>query len=975
MSNGIKIPVEAVFNAGGAKQGIDAITDAAGKADKAVGQVADSATKAEAAVGAMGDAIKTSGKQKLSPVEKDAVRNVRDLEAAVQSYFRVASAVGKRLKASGQSGKAFEDIDWHQMYPGDPARAQKVRSMALAFAAGHLQPVPAPTPSPGGAPAPSAPPSGPQPPPPPPKPTPWGKTMAGQVVGAGLNAAGPAGGVANGAIGAGVSGGLLAGVAGLVGGLAALAVGKAVGAVVEKVGAAQREEVGYDTLKRTLGDVNVGFNALKQSLQATSYSLDVSFDEGQRLAQQFARGSGMGGRAAGTAIAGEVGAAGGFARSFGLDPSQGAGFFAQQRMLGTTSDERGSRRLAMLIGEAISKSDAFSKADEVLDAIAGYTASQTRAGMNAANVEGYTAMLAGMVGSKRPGMDAVNSAALLDRANQSIIGGGAAGEAGQNFLFAALSRGAPGMDPIDAAVLQQQGAFGTRRKAFGEGSAYRGYMGGAGFRLSGGPDDDKTNLHAILEQVERVYGNSPAMKKLASNAVANLFNFNESQAMAMMSIQPARLGGMGNRLGRLGIDMKAVNASGISRMAQIEGDSSMSESQKDEAMRRAASEGQERTLGSDVRKSTTAVENIQQEIAGKLVPLTNEMRNGIMYLAGKGNMSTREIQEAVLRGDSKDRAATIGADFDAKLDGAYKDREKAKKAIREGLLLDGTARADLSPAEKQQRMEAAKARRAEEVRTEEVVDKLQKAKADALKDEADRLTAEITALNKAASERLKKEAEVKAERERLVAAGAAAGGLSGPASGAGRAGVALDADTAAYLAETDRLIGAPAGTSAAQIATESGWRGDAVSRRGARGLAQIMPATQAVLEKRLGRRLDPHNQSDALLMQRMVMQENVAKFGNWQDGARAYNGGWDRSRWGNRETSAYVPQIERQRALDAGTPLPENASASATGGQRHTVSGSAAVSVTLQYPNGQPAAPAQQIPVRLGPARPAGFVG
>lgn len=112
-----------------------------------------------------------------------------------------------------------------------------------------------------------------------------------------------------------------------------------------------------------------------------------------------------------------------------------------------------------------------------------------------------------------------------------------------------------------------------------------------------------------------------------------------------------------------------------------------------------------------------------------------------------------------------------------------------------------------------------------------------------------------------------------------------------------------------YLAETDTLLSLPAGTSARQIHQESKFKDDAVSPVGARGLAQMMPATVQSLSGRLGRKLDPHNTDDALLMHREVMRENIAKFGNPDDALRAYNAGWDKKKWANPETEGYLQKI------------------------------------------------------------------
>jgi hypothetical protein len=113
----------------------------------------------------------------------------------------------------------------------------------------------------------------------------------------------------------------------------------------------------------------------------------------------------------------------------------------------------------------------------------------------------------------------------------------------------------------------------------------------------------------------------------------------------------------------------------------------------------------------------------------------------------------------------------------------------------------------------------------------------------------------------------------------------------------------------AFTDETDKLLGLTPGTSLAQLRVESGLRDNAVSPVGAKGLAQVMDPTRAALEKRLGRTLDPFNTDHALLMQREVLRENMQKFGNREDALRAYNAGWNRNRWNNPETAAYVDKI------------------------------------------------------------------
>lgn len=117
-------------------------------------------------------------------------------------------------------------------------------------------------------------------------------------------------------------------------------------------------------------------------------------------------------------------------------------------------------------------------------------------------------------------------------------------------------------------------------------------------------------------------------------------------------------------------------------------------------------------------------------------------------------------------------------------------------------------------------------------------------------------------------------------------------------------------DLDAELAQTDKMLGLPAGLSRAQIQVESGFNPRAVSPAGAMGLAQVMPATLKSLSQRLGRDLDPYSPQDAVQIQREVLRENLTKFRDPAKALMAYNGGWDPAKWNNPETQAYVGKIQ-----------------------------------------------------------------
>lgn len=114
----------------------------------------------------------------------------------------------------------------------------------------------------------------------------------------------------------------------------------------------------------------------------------------------------------------------------------------------------------------------------------------------------------------------------------------------------------------------------------------------------------------------------------------------------------------------------------------------------------------------------------------------------------------------------------------------------------------------------------------------------------------------------------------------------------------------------AALAQTDKMLSLPEGFSAAQIQVESGGNPKARSPAGAMGLAQVMPKTLSTLSTRLGRKLDPDDEADAIEIHREVMRENLAKFKDPDKALKAYNGGWDPAKWNNPETSAYVGKVQ-----------------------------------------------------------------
>lgn len=660
----------------------------------------------EQQINALGQKIAAQNRVQYSPVSVKSIEDVRKLNAALQEVYKTQAGLRQRLKATGQENTSFADWDWKRMYPHAASRAIAQQSVFTRVVGAQ--------PFSGGGGAGGKPPS-----PPTDQPSrPGDGSLPGTVASvaqAGLRATGPAGGVVANSIGAGMSGGFGAGMMGLMGGMLALGVGKLVSGVMEKIEQAEGSNIALDRLKRTLGDVNVSFDALKSVVRDGADNLKITYAESEQLATQFAKLGNLSG-AQYRDLAEELDVGVGVSRSFGLDPAQGVGVMGQMRGIGVTSNTQDSRRFALLIGETIGKSGAFAKADEVMEALASFAASQTRNNMSAANVSGYAGMLSGMVGSGIPGLDPQGAAGMLARINSSLSAGGAKGEASQ--FFTALVGNDLGLDPIQTQILREGGAFATNKDMFGRGSAYRRYMG------EEGPGGDKTVLQATLERLnkQRFASDERQDKLLRAQAASNHLGVNVSQAMALLSVKPNQMGELQERFG----DLSKLSANGIGNLSKAmygtaaerqsiardllgrKGNAAISEDDRkkiesaqgdDSKLMTLLGElsvkyGQEETTGSIARDSKALLDNIKVAIADRLVPMTNEMRLGILSIAGVGQhgKTTQDILRSVVNADFDERAGRVNASYDAKVAALEKQRGFHTGQITESGLIETAAR-------------------------------------------------------------------------------------------------------------------------------------------------------------------------------------------------------------------------------------------------------------------------------------------
>ncbi|SDH27435.1 lytic transglycosylase domain-containing protein [Nitrosomonas sp. Nm132] len=633
----VRIPISADFNSG--------------DLDKVVQQFSSQMNR-------LAKSIAEANNTKFNPIDDATADDIKKVIHQFDALKRLSESFNKRLKDTGQSNAGLFDIDFHRLYENQRAGARKALDVLQYVTAGTTfasrmpgtttgnqggSQLPVPT---NGTPATAG----------------W-KHWGGNVFNSAMGAAGPGGQVISNAVSAGMSGGLKAGLFGLAGGFAALGVGKLISSAREKIGDAQQEAIGYDRLKRSLGDINVGFDELKSSLRFSAGEIWETFGKTQELAVEFAKISGLS-RDQSKNLAKEVAFGGGFSWSLGLDTKQGNQFFAQMRQFKVTNNESDTRRLGLMIGEGIARSGAFSKADELMQAIAGYTANQARMSLTVPNVAGYAGMLSSMVGSGIPGLDPQGAAAILGRANSAIMQGGGAGEAGQNFLHSILGR--LGLNPVESTLFQEGGLLSTGASTFG-GKLFTDW---AKMRGVAAPGIAGNSSDTLFSHVMGGLGDNYSNPWLRLNAMSRMFGVNHSQAMALDVLHkqnPKMLGGMETHLSGLGVDISKLSSTGIMSTASIfTGDrktldgaardllnrtdkgklndqeredlikAQMGDDEgafRDVLMKLTSTREMQQTEGSKTQELLSETNRVLQDMASRLVPAIDTMKDGILHLA------------------------------------------------------------------------------------------------------------------------------------------------------------------------------------------------------------------------------------------------------------------------------------------------------------------------------------------------------
>lgn len=411
---------------------------------------------------------------------------------------------------------------------------------------------------------------------------------------------------------------------------------------------ARQESTSTDQLLRSVGDLDKTFDDLRSRVRASGEGLGVLYTESAALAKQYAKVA----NGDGDDIGGNVRTGFGLARGYGLELGEGVGFMAQARHFGQIgADDKDGRKFALMIAESIEKGGNTAKAGEVLTAVTNFSSQVARLALTTPNAAGFAGALAGLTSTHTPGMDPANAASMLMQVDGSIRQGGGMGEAGLNFTYGALSREMPGIDPIMAKAVMEQGAFGSGVSPQVAEFAKRNGIKTPEF-------SGKDNLSVVMGEMDRQYGNS--MMKL--DATKNYFGLNSlSQAAALSNMDRKKLGGL---QGLVGNDISTLSASGIQNVARIgsaddgelkqiagklmkddrltdteKGNISKSlESGNMEELRSTMAKAvavreQEKNVGTETRDAVAELNNTLTKIGGQILPVITGIQEAVVVMA------------------------------------------------------------------------------------------------------------------------------------------------------------------------------------------------------------------------------------------------------------------------------------------------------------------------------------------------------
>lgn len=524
------------------------------------------------------------------------------------------------------------------------------------------------------------------------------------VAGAALPMGGPGGAIAGSAVSEGAAIGGAAGAGRMLGGLgaAALAIGaiKTIGAVKGAITGAETESISYSDMLRRMGGTSLNYDELRSSVRGVGGPLGLNYADSAKLAASYTRSAGIDGMS-GPQLFGELNTAGGFARSMGLDPEAGAGLMGALRHNKVSSGDADNRRFAMMIGEAVARAGVFTKADEVLSAVEGYTKDATRAALAPANVGGYIGGMSNLLNLRQAGLDPAGASSILGTVDHAFRSGGA-GEAQRNFLLGSLQGSIPGMTAVDMGFMQDAGMFARTKDVFGEKSAaygaadestrarYRKMVESGGDqtfydlamgRLQGmSTDEQRKNMMglfglsdsqaAALQQATALQGGSLSRTMMGA---ADMYGLDPSKltpgaARNLLDVQygdPAQLQNKANYL--RGQNLSADERKSLDDATANPGEAN--EVLKHLLIKLGTKYGNDETAGDVSRQNLAKLSNLSTDVATKLIPMTNAIREAIVATANVLTLGAFK--------DKYGKSEKAGAALDSELEGSNFGRRQA----------------------------------------------------------------------------------------------------------------------------------------------------------------------------------------------------------------------------------------------------------------------------------------------------------
>ncbi len=471
----------------------------------------------------------------------------------------------------------------------------------------------------------------------------------------------------------------------------------AIGSRIDKgMTTAQNNLIETSVLRHSIGSAANDFNLLSASIKSASDNVGGLLDsETIKLFKSVSKASGatnIGRLYSDSLVAGQ------YSKAMGTDLSATGSFFGTMRSLGISTNDQSSRRIGTIIGEAIGKTGAFAKADEMMSAVSNFASISTRTTLMAQPraMEGYAGLLSTMASGSIKDISGI--ASIIAQADASFRAGGGMGEASWNARLASYQQGySSRINGLDVQYLNEMGMMGHASDVFGKNSKF--YQFGtsrekarydaimADMRKRG--TLGKSNFDVVLQNLQRQTGGGYLM----ASSLANDFRITSSQAISLIGAhrQYGGTAGLGNELSKRGLkglspdqvirasaflnaDRNTLNEGADALLSGVGYNNALTAGQRkqleaarnggnDETLRElvlqfTATRTWEKDQGKATETAIKGMDNTVSRMSEKLVGAMNEARDAVLIMAGKNPEDFNQIREKWVQ-DQIDRANEV----------------------------------------------------------------------------------------------------------------------------------------------------------------------------------------------------------------------------------------------------------------------------------------------------------------------------